>query len=231
MRTSFNKTIHSSYGPTRRNFLTGLSKAVSLIGLTILSPTTELKAANARSDRTDLDTWFDKIKGQHKILYDAQSHNNGFQSIWSWVFMESNNETGTPDDDLAVVVVLRHKAAGLALEDKLWKKYKLGKFYDVRDLSAPLPAEKNPYWEPQVGEMPEDGMSIRKLIARGVLFCVCERAIANTSKQIAQSKGLDAVAVKNELMAGILPGIQPVPSGVWAIERAQQHGCAYCFAG
>jgi len=28
-----------------------------------------------------------------------------------------------------------------------------------------------------------------------------------------------------------LPGIQPVPSGVWAIGRAQEHGCAYCFAG
>jgi intracellular sulfur oxidation DsrE/DsrF family protein len=79
--------------------------------------------------------------------------------------------------------------------------------------------------------MPEDGMSIRELIARGVLFCVCERALTNTSKHIAQSKGYDAAAVKKEMMGGILPGIQPVPSGVWAIERAQQRGCAYCFAG
>jgi intracellular sulfur oxidation DsrE/DsrF family protein len=27
------------------------------------------------------------------------------------------------------------------------------------------------------------------------------------------------------------PGIQVVPSGVWALERAQKHGCAYVFAG
>jgi hypothetical protein len=37
--------------------------------------------------------------------------------------------------------------------------------------------------------------------------------------------------VKKEWVAGLLPGIQLVPSGVWAIGRAQEKGCAYCFAG
>jgi intracellular sulfur oxidation DsrE/DsrF family protein len=42
---------------------------------------------------------------------------------------------------------------------------------------------------------------------------------------------LDAAEVRKEWMAGLLPGIQVVPSGVWAVGRAQEHGCAYCFAG
>jgi len=29
----------------------------------------------------------------------------------------------------------------------------------------------------------------------------------------------------------VLPGIEVVPSGVWAVGRAQEHHCAYCFAG
>ena len=29
----------------------------------------------------------------------------------------------------------------------------------------------------------------------------------------------------------LLPGVQIVPSGVWAIGRAQENGCAYCYAG
>ena len=41
----------------------------------------------------------------------------------------------------------------------------------------------------------------------------------------------DPAAVKKEWVAGVLPGIQVVPSGVWAVGRAQEHGCAYCFAG
>jgi intracellular sulfur oxidation DsrE/DsrF family protein len=35
----------------------------------------------------------------------------------------------------------------------------------------------------------------------------------------------------NDSKAGLLPGIQIVPSGVWAVGRAQEHGCQYCFAG
>jgi hypothetical protein len=29
----------------------------------------------------------------------------------------------------------------------------------------------------------------------------------------------------------VIPTIQIVPSGVWAVNRAQKAGCSYCFAG
>jgi intracellular sulfur oxidation DsrE/DsrF family protein len=47
----------------------------------------------------------------------------------------------------------------------------------------------------------------------------------------AQAMSLSPEEVKKEWVAGLLPGIQIVPSGVWAIGRAQEKGCAYCFAG
>jgi hypothetical protein len=28
-----------------------------------------------------------------------------------------------------------------------------------------------------------------------------------------------------------LPGIKIVPAGIWALNRAQEKGCSYCFAG
>jgi hypothetical protein len=42
---------------------------------------------------------------------------------------------------------------------------------------------------------------------------------------------MDVETVKKEWTAGILPNIQLVPSGVWALGRAQEKGCTYCFAG
>jgi intracellular sulfur oxidation DsrE/DsrF family protein len=48
---------------------------------------------------------------------------------------------------------------------------------------------------------------------------------------VAEQMKLDAAEVQKDWLAGVLPGIQVVPSGVWAIGRAQEHGCAYCFAG
>jgi hypothetical protein len=37
--------------------------------------------------------------------------------------------------------------------------------------------------------------------------------------------------VLKEWKAGLLPGITVVPSGVWAVGRAQENKCAYCYAG
>jgi hypothetical protein len=42
---------------------------------------------------------------------------------------------------------------------------------------------------------------------------------------------MKAEDVYNEWKSGLLPGITIVPSGVWAVGRAQEYKCAYCFAG
>jgi len=43
--------------------------------------------------------------------------------------------------------------------------------------------------------------------------------------------GLDAKDVYKDMIDGLLPGIELVPSGVWALGRAQENGCGYIFAG
>ena len=42
---------------------------------------------------------------------------------------------------------------------------------------------------------------------------------------------LDSNEVYKDLINGLLPEIQLVPSGVWALGRAQENGCGYIFAG
>ena len=37
--------------------------------------------------------------------------------------------------------------------------------------------------------------------------------------------------VKEEWVSGVLPGIQIVPSGIWALSRAQKKDCGYIYAG
>jgi len=63
------------------------------------------------------------------------------------------------------------------------------------------------------------------------MFCVCDMAMNVFSAILAEKTSKDAAEIKKEWISGVLPGIQVVPSGVWALGRAQEHGCAYCFAG
>jgi len=72
---------------------------------------------------------------------------------------------------------------------------------------------------------------VSELQANGVMFCVCNAAITVYSAVAAQGRGMQAADVMKDWQSGLLPGIQVVPSGVWAVGRAQEHGCAYCFAG
>lgn len=213
----------------RRKFIGSFVKGAAVLGLASATGS-ELNASSVPQGAT-LDSWFDLIKGKHRMVFDAVTGNDGFSIIWSYTFLTTHNQTGTPDNDLTAMVVLRSKAIPLAFEDRIWQKFKLGKLFKLMDYESNAPAERNIYWSPKAGQMPEDGMSIKALMERGAMFCVCETAIKMTTRMHAKSKGQDPEEVKKEWIAGILPGIQIVPSGVWAINRAQENDCSYCSAG
>jgi intracellular sulfur oxidation DsrE/DsrF family protein len=224
MKKSNAPTRHIS----RRNFVGSLGTAVTSI---IASSTAFAREASPKSNWSETEEWFKKIKGSHRIVYDATSIHDGFSIVWSWVFLDSNHKTGSKDEDLTSIVVFRHNAFALALGNEIWSAYKLGKLLKIADPFSGIPVATNPYWDPAQGVMPESDMSIKMLMERGVMFCVCDRSLSMNSAVVARKRNLNAEKVKAEWIDGLLPGIQVVPSGVWAINRAQEHGCSYCFAG
>jgi intracellular sulfur oxidation DsrE/DsrF family protein len=76
----------------------------------------------------------------------------------------------------------------------------------------------------------EVNIGIDQLQKDGVMFAVCGMAIQVYSAVIAGIVKGDAAEIKKEWLANILPGVQVVPSGVWALGRAQEHGCGYIKA-
>ncbi len=218
---------------TRRNFFDSFGKSLtSIFAIPYVFGAHQLSAQSGRkSEWNHTEEWFSKLKGSHRIVYDATSIHDGMSIVWSWVFLDSNNQTGSRDQDVTSMVVFRHNAFALALDDRIWSSYKLGKLLKIVNPGTGVPVTKNPYWNPPVGDMPESGMSIETLMARGAMFCVCERSLSVYSAIVARNKNLRPETVKQEWIDGMLPGVQLVPSGVWALERAQRNGCSYCFAG
>ncbi len=218
----------------RREFLGKLAAgAGTTLALPALLTSLNVQAAiEPTVSPAEADEWFKKVKGKHRIVYDATEPHNGFPVIWSWVFYKSNNETGSPDSELTAVVVLRHHGICLAFEDRIWEKYKFGETFKVMDTSTTAPAIKNPYHIPTDSKMVAMGMDgIKNLTSRGVMFCVCETAITVNSGMAAKAMNSAPEEVKKDWLNGLLPGVQVVPSGVWAIGRAQENKCAYCYAG
>jgi intracellular sulfur oxidation DsrE/DsrF family protein len=224
----------------RRRFLGTLFTGVAALGMTSFADPLKLagKKGMAGEDRdfSDADEWFSKIKGKHRIIFDATGPKDIFPFAWPKVFLLTNAGTGTPEKDCSVVVVLRHEAVPFALQDNLWDKYKFGEMFKVPDPVSKAPAVKNPFWKPAPGTFKVPGLGpvpigINELQDSGVLFCVCDVAMTVYSAVAAGQMNSDPAEAKKEWLAGVLPGIQVMPSGVWAVGRAQEHGCAYCFAG
>ena len=223
------KTNHNS----RRKFLGTLAAGATATGLSAIPGLAEATTPINTTLVGDSDEWLKKgIKGSHRVVYDGPEPHNAFPIIWTWAYYLSNNQTGTNDTDMTGMCVLRHNAIPFAMQDGLWSKYKFGEAFNVTDNTTGAPAVRNPYYEPKEGDYPMPGIDgIKALQSRGALFCVCDLAITVYSGGMAKAMNLDAAEVKAEWIAGVHPGIQVVPSGVWALGRAQELGCGYIYAG
>lgn len=233
------KTYNLNEPTNRRGFLGSLATGAAAVGITSIIPTLQTLAnepSSAFEVSDDPEEMFKKINGKHRIVFDSPHPHEIYPFAWPRVFLLTNEATGTKDKDCSVVVVLRHSSIGYAMEDRLWAKYKLGELFEANDPATKLPALRNPFWKPSTGAYKIPGVGevligINELQSSGVMFCVCETAITVYSAVAAQKMKIDGAEVRKDFISGLLPGIQLVPSGVWALGRAQEKGCGYIFAG
>ncbi len=222
----------------RRNFLKHVATGAAVLGAgNITSPFQSAIAGGLTgTDIGEAEEWFNKINGKHRIVFDASGPNGVFPFAWPRVFLLTNQKTGSPEKDCNVVVILRHTAFAYALQSTVWEKYKLGETFKIDDPKTKNPSIRNPFWQPAQGDFKLPGVGavpigINELQASGVMFGVCDVALTVYGAAVADGLKMDAGEVKKDFSANLLPGIQVMPSGVWAIGRAQEHGCSYCFAG
>jgi len=211
----------------RRGFLGRLAAVAAAAGLGGVTPS-RLGAEEMPHDKSldaALDAWFGRIKGKHKMIFDAPEPNSGMVAIWPRVYL--NTMEATWPGQTTAVVILRHAGLGLALGDPVWAKYGIGEMFGVKDGDAF--ATRNPY--ATITGLPIPGLGIAELLKSGVLVGACDVALTIYSAGAAKKMGLAPDVVKKEWIAGLLPGVQVVPSGVLGVARSQELGCAYCFAG
>lgn len=213
----------------RRGFLGGLAAAA--LGVTGFAGSLAAAPSPRRaSNNPEFEKWLDGITGKHRQVVDGVAPADGFPLIMTYVWLMTQRDTyGLEDADLSAVIVVRHSGIALALADDVWNKYKLGEHFNITDPATKAPALRNPFAHVRPGEFqPFPDAAADKLLARGVKIGVCNVALTLNSARAAQRLGMAKEDAKKEWLAGLLPGAAVVPSGVLAINRAQEHNCTYC---
>ncbi|MEP6621239.1 MAG: hypothetical protein ABJE47_18075 [bacterium] len=219
---------------SRRGFITTLAAGSAALAASGVAMHVAAATAAAQPIAPDdySDKWIGKLTGKHKQYFDLTSVNSGFGMVYALNFLNANNEASRiPDNKLSAVVGMRHFSVPMAFTDDLWAKYKFGEFFQITDPATKAPATRNFFYHPKEGDLPFPGSAIDKLLARGVQFPVCNVALTLLSQMTSHNAGTTPEEAKAEWKAHLIPGMSLAPSGVWAVNRAQEAGCTYCAAG
>lgn len=215
-------------GTPRRGFLGGIAAGAATLVLGRWS-TANAAGAGLLESTAMADEWIRKIKGKYRQVFDITSANNAFGAAYPLNFINSTKEATTATDaDITAVAVFRHFAMPLVLNDATWAKYKIGELLDVKDPNTKAPATRNILKD----AIPLHNISYAQLIAKpNVIVVACNLALTVISEMAAPKAGVTPEQAKKEFTAGVLPGVALSASGVYAVNRAQQAQCTYCYAG
>jgi hypothetical protein len=149
------------------------------------------------------------------------------------------DSVGAGPGDVQAVVVLRHAAIPMVLNDAMWAKYQMGRDAKVKDNSTKKWATRNPFLEsppaPQAASTAEPAKdssdrprsSLTWLAIHGHVLLGCDLAMRGHAFTIADEIKGDGQAIYEEFKANLIPGVILQPSGVYAAHRAQEAGCTY----
>jgi intracellular sulfur oxidation DsrE/DsrF family protein len=220
--------MQDDHKPKRREFL----GHVGLLALTASMPVGVALGETIRSGHTNPTwdmSWVDRVAAApYKAVIDAMKLDNDPLYTAADIMDRFHEVYDTPDTQTRVVVVMRHFGAAMGVQDALWDKYAIGEERSVTDPVTKAPARRNPFLRaaPNVKESWEISGKIEPLIARGMTALVCNRALMSLASSLAKKANKPVEEVQNDLRSGLVPGAYLMPTGIFALIRAQNAGCA-----
>ncbi|MBW8862853.1 MAG: hypothetical protein JF601_10880 [Acidobacteria bacterium] len=221
----------------RRRFITGLGTVAAAAGAGAVGASAQTPAAGRfQSARHTDDDWMDKLAGKHRMVVDGVTANGAGEAVLFASNLYAANKAGYAlgENDLAIIVVMRHFATPFAFTDAMWAKYGKGmsgmlNFKDPKSKEAPA---TNLFNSAAYGlTLPNLGNTIDALIKRGTQFAVCDMAMHFAANQLAAAGAGEADAIYKDFAANLIPSSHIVPAGVVAVNRAQERGYTLIYAG
>jgi len=212
--------------PHRRTFLAQLGTAAAAIAF----DADEMRASTLNAQSPWDTSWLDRLATAHfRVVFNASDIADGAAMNYAQAFLDDFRDAHqTSDAQTRPVIVFRRLGTRMAFNDMLWDKYAIGEDRKIDDSATHGPAKRNVFWKAAPGASPESASSmIDTLQKRGMISLVCNVAVNNIGSGLAQKTGHDVEEIRRELKANLVPGAILVPSGIYALIRAQNAGCAY----
>jgi hypothetical protein len=134
--------------------------------------------------------------------------------------------------DVTRIIVLRHHAIVLAMQQSFWDKYGIGARKKVTNPMNNKPTDRNPVLFGEKDGLPPDmvAASLPRQIAAGAIVLACNMALQECVGLIAETEKVSNDEAKKRAIGYLIPGVILQPSGVFAVTMAQEAGASYVMA-
>ncbi len=184
------------------------------------------------SDKWDM-SWVGRVHGDARAVFDVPTPEDGV-GVWRAERWREDylGVYGIEPSDLTAVLVIRHEAIQLIMDNEYWNRFDVGKRLEIRDQDTKKSVKSNPVSTTHDGD-PTDGdrSTLQYFMAHGGIVLACHLAFSGRIvPDFRKADKLSQAEAEARAREHIVPGVILQPSGIFAVLRAQQAGCAYILA-
>ncbi len=181
-------------------------------------------------------SWRQKL-GRYRTAYDSPEIAGGAALAFAAAALEGYREALGAQKEFTPVLILRHAASVMTLNDAMWERLAMGESRKLKDPTSGEPAKRNPFigWKQgdrhtMVGR--QAGLDV--LMQQGAIVMACNRALTGVAYTLRQKEPSTFAATQEglaqalaEVRKHVLPGVYVMPNGIFAVAAAQDVGCNY----
>lgn len=197
--------------------------------------TTELLAleeeANQQAPQQQWDiSWTAKITGKHRAMFDVPEIDGGAgvfrAAIWG---RQYTDVLKLQPADLSTVVVIRHAAIPLVMNNDFWTTYEVGKKAKIKNENGKT-QKLNPIMPEPDAKGPGSPYTLDKLMAAGAIVLGCNMAFRSAVSLVEKQDKLKLAEARTKALTYLIPGVILQPSGIFANVMAEEAGCHFVQA-
>ncbi len=175
-------------------------------------------------------SWTAKLR-KYRTAYDSPEIYSGVALAYANSATQGYKDAFGTSDDFTPVLILRHAASVMTLDDAMWDRMELGKSRSMKDPSSGEPARRNPFLTYTKGDKfstVSAASSLSALMSQGAIVMACNYALRGVSSQLRQREpALSPEQALAEVHRHVIKGVYIMPNGVFAVAVAQDAGCNY----
>ncbi|MDB4907150.1 MAG: hypothetical protein JWO05_1934 [Gemmatimonadetes bacterium] len=211
--------------PSRRTFVGSLTTALGLAAFGLSAKANALPTESPSSP-WDL-SWIDALRGKHKQVFSAGLLQDGVVLDIATNWLDAHEEVfGLKHPDVNAVIGVANKSIAINSSDAIWKKYEMGRRYALVDPETGAPAVRNLFLHGRTNGLGKIA-GVEPLQARGVVFWQCNNALTGVARAFARETSQSPESVRDEMIAGLNPGVRLVPAHTMVLGLVQEKGFTY----